>query len=156
MKTIEKEIRIDAPPSTVYRFIDRTANAPDWIPSMTAVWNVQGSGPGKTYEWSYRMAGVKLEGKSEVTEARPPTHYQTRSQGGVVSVWDYDIRADGDGARLRLRVQYEIPVPVLGKLGERLLLRRNEREAQLAMENIKELVEHRAAAAKEQPTASAR
>ncbi len=36
---------------------------------------------------------------------------------------------------------YTIPVPVLGKLAEQLVLKRNQREADLSMQNIKERLE---------------
>jgi len=42
---------------------------------------------------------------------------------------------------LNLVVEYTIPVPVLGKLGERMVLRQNEREADQAMANIKAKME---------------
>jgi hypothetical protein len=38
-------------------------------------------------------------------------------------------------------VEYTIPVPVLGKLGEALILKQNEREADQAMANIKAKLE---------------
>jgi hypothetical protein len=38
-------------------------------------------------------------------------------------------------------LDYTIPVPVLGKLAEQLVLKRNQREADLSMENIKERLE---------------
>jgi len=37
--------------------------------------------------------------------------------------------------------EYTIPIPVLGKLAEALVLRQNEREADLAMANIKDRME---------------
>jgi hypothetical protein len=38
-------------------------------------------------------------------------------------------------------VEYTIPIPVLGKLAERLVLKRNEREASMWLENVKERME---------------
>ena len=42
---------------------------------------------------------------------------------------------------LDLEVEYTIPVPVLGKLAEKLVLKRNEQEADLWMQNIKDRLE---------------
>ncbi len=42
---------------------------------------------------------------------------------------------------MKLDIEYTIPIPVLGKLAEKLVLRRNEREADLAMANIKDKFE---------------
>jgi hypothetical protein len=40
-----------------------------------------------------------------------------------------------------MNVDYTIPVPVLGKLAENLILKRNKREAVMWMENLKERLE---------------
>ncbi len=45
------------------------------------------------------------------------------------------------GTKLDFEVDYTIPVPVLGKLAEKLVFKRNQREAQLSMENVKERME---------------
>jgi len=42
---------------------------------------------------------------------------------------------------MELDIEYTIPIPVLGKIAEKILLKRNEREADLAMSNIKENME---------------
>ena len=42
---------------------------------------------------------------------------------------------------MKLEIEYTIPVPVLGKLAEKIVLKRNEREADLALINIKEKME---------------
>ena len=39
---------------------------------------------------------------------------------------------------MKLEIEYTIPVPVLGKFAEELLLRKKEREADLALDNIKD------------------
>ena len=38
-------------------------------------------------------------------------------------------------------IEYTIPVPVLGKLAEKLVLKRNERETETALENVKDKME---------------
>jgi hypothetical protein len=38
-------------------------------------------------------------------------------------------------------IDYTIPVPVLGKLAENLVFKRNQREAAMSLENIKERLE---------------
>jgi hypothetical protein len=42
---------------------------------------------------------------------------------------------------LSVHIEYTIPVPVLGKIAEGLVLRQNEKEADLAMANIKAKME---------------
>ncbi len=52
-----------------------------------------------------------------------------------------NFKAEAGRTRLHLLVEYTIPVPVLGKVIERLVLRLNEREAASAIANLKEILE---------------
>ena len=45
------------------------------------------------------------------------------------------------GTKLDLQIDYTIPVPVLGKLAEKLVLKRHQRDADTSMENLKERLE---------------
>jgi hypothetical protein len=47
-----------------------------------------------------------------------------------------------DGATLSVEIQYAVPVPVLGRLAERVLLRRNAREFEVGIVTIKDVLEH--------------
>jgi hypothetical protein len=58
-----------------------------------------------------------------------------------VSTWTWTFQPEAGGTRLSLVVEYTIPVPVLGKVGERLALRQTEREADLAMTTLKDRLE---------------
>jgi hypothetical protein len=40
-----------------------------------------------------------------------------------------------------VQIDYTIPVPVLGKLAEKLVLNRNERESEVNIQNIKDTLE---------------
>ncbi len=85
--------------------------------------------------------GISLKGESEVIEYVPNERYVTRSTGGIISTWTWTVKPEGDGTQLNLVVEYTIPVPVLGKVGERLVSRQNQREADLAMDTLKARLE---------------
>jgi len=85
--------------------------------------------------------GPSDHGDSEVTEHIPNQRRVFRSTGGILSTWTWTFKPEADGTLLNLVVEYTIPVPVLGKLGERMVLRQNEREADQAMANIKAKME---------------
>ena len=68
-------------------------------------------------------------------------HFTIDSKGGVNAHWIYTFAPDDGGTKLDIEIEYSIPVPVLGKLAEKLVLKRNEREADMAMENVKEKME---------------
>ncbi|MBW2188076.1 MAG: hypothetical protein JRG93_00605 [Deltaproteobacteria bacterium] len=61
--------------------------------------------------------------------------------GTINSVWTFKFEPHDEGTSLTLEVEYSIPIPVLGKLAERLVLRRDKRTLDFALTNVKELLE---------------
>jgi uncharacterized membrane protein len=128
MAKVHRSITINSPVEKVFAYIDDITTSPEWLPSMMEVSDVAGSGVGQHYRWKYKMAGVPLNGESTVIEH-------------VNAHWIYTFAPDDGGTKLDIEIEYSIPVPVLGKLAEKLVLKRNEREADMAMENVKEKME---------------
>jgi hypothetical protein len=62
-----------------------------------------------------------------------------QDKGGIPSTWTWVFQPQEGGAKASLVVKYT--VPVLGKLAESLVLKQNEREADLAMADIKAKME---------------
>jgi len=141
MKKVERNITINAPVEQVFAYIEDPMNITEWLSSMMEVKDVAGSGVGQHYRWTYKMAGVRLEGETTVTENIPNKRRVAKTKRGVVSIWSYTFEPHEGGTKLNLDIEYTIPVPVLGKLAEKFVLRRNEREADLAMANIKDKME---------------
>ena len=141
MAKVERSIIINAPVEKVFSYISDPNSELESMPSITDIRDITGQGVGQRWGWSYKMAGVSLKGESEVIEYIPNQRLVHKSTGGIVSTWTYTFNPEDGGTRLNVVVEYTIPVPVLGKVGERLALRRTEREADLAMTNIKERLE---------------
>ena len=141
MAKVERTITINAPVEKVFSYISDPNNELETIPSITDIRNIQGEGAGKTYDWTYKMLGIPLRGKSETVEYKPNERYVSKSSGGIVSTWTYSFKAEAGGTQMNLVVEYTIPVPVLGKFADRLVLRQTGREADLAMANIKDRLE---------------
>ncbi len=138
MAKLERTITINAPVEKVFAYITDSTNEREFVPSITDIRNIQGEGVGKTYDWTYKMVGIPLRGKSKVVEYKPNERYVSKSSGGVVSTWTWMFRSEAGGTQMNLVIEYMIPVPVLGIFGERLVLRQTEREADLAMATIKD------------------
>lgn len=141
MAKVERSIIINAPVEKVFSYISDPNSELESMPSITDIRDITGQGVGQRWGWSYKMAGVSLKGESEVMEHIPNQRLVHKSTGGIVSIWTYTFNPEDSGTRLTVVVEYTIPVPVLGKVGERLVLKRTEREADLAMTNIKERLE---------------
>ncbi len=90
------------------------------------------------------MFGLLFKGKAEVTEYVTNKRYVFMTHRGIKSTWTYSFRSEYGGTRMYLEVGYNIPMPVLGKVAEKLVLMQNEREADLAVANIKANLENRA------------
>jgi carbon monoxide dehydrogenase subunit G len=87
------------------------------------------------------MSGLPFKGETEVLEYTPNQRYVTKSKGGISSTWTWTFSPEDGGTRVNVVVEFSIPVPVLGKVGERLALGQVEREADLAAANIKARLE---------------
>jgi len=61
--------------------------------------------------------------------------------GMVGSDFGYFVEPHVEGTTLTLEIKYSIPMPLIGRLAERVLLRRNIREFELALINAKEMLE---------------
>lgn len=141
MAQVKRSIRVDAPVEKVYDYLVDYKNQPDWIPSSVEVWDASEPGVGQTFKWKYKMAGLLIEGESTVTELVHNKRMRFQTKGAVASEWLLLVEAKNGGAEVELNIEYTIPVPVLGKVAEKIVLKRNEREADLAMENIKVTLE---------------
>jgi hypothetical protein len=113
----------------------------EWMVGMTEVMDVTGSGVGQHYLWKYKMAGVPLHGESTISEHVPNERRVAESKGGITSTFTFTFAPHEGGTKLDIDVDYTIPIPVLGKLAEKLVLKRNQREMELNSQNIKERLE---------------
>jgi uncharacterized membrane protein len=141
MARIHKSIEIKAPVKEVYAYIDDPEKDPEWMVGMIEVNNVTGSGVGRHFDWTYKMAGIRLRGESTFKEDVPEKRLVAETKGGVESTWTFKLEQHKDTTVLDLDIDYRIPVPVLGKLAEKILMKRNERETELNLMNIKERLE---------------
>ena len=141
MAKVERNTIINVPVEKVFSYISDPNNELDTLPSITDIRDITGEGVGQKWGWSYKMVGISLKGESEVTEHIPNQRLVHKSKGGIESTWTYIFNPVNGGTRMNLVVEFTIPIPVLGKVGERMVLNRTEREADLAMTNIKERLE---------------
>ncbi len=141
MPKLNNSINISAPVEKVFAYVTDPLATPEWLVGATEVTEVTGSGVGQHYHWKYNMLGIPLRGETTVSEHVPNERRVTNSKGGATSTWTLTFAPHEGGTKLDLELDYTIPVPVLGKLAEQLVLKRNRREADMSMQNIKERLE---------------
>jgi len=141
MASWKNSIVIHAPADRVFAYVDDPMNLVEWLPSMVEIRNVIGTGAGQQQEWTYKMAGLLLRGQATVVEHAPNKSAVHQTIGMISSDFGYTVEPHEEGSVLTLEVEYSVPIPVLGKLAEHIALRRNEREFQIGLENVKEVLE---------------
>jgi uncharacterized protein YndB with AHSA1/START domain len=142
MASMEKDIRIAAPPADVFALIADPARLPAVWPSLVEVRDVTvNETGGSDFSWTYRMAGLKFDGHSTTTEYAPPTRLVSVGKGGIANTFTWTVTADGDGTALAVHVDYAIPGALLGKLAEPLIMRQNAKEMDEILANIKSTLE---------------
>jgi uncharacterized membrane protein len=141
MAKIARKSTVNAPVAKVFSYISNPTNQLEWLPSITNVRDVNGEGTGQTFSWTYKMAGLPLKGKTETVDYSENKRIGLKTTGGVRSTWNWAFSGAGDKTEIELTIEYTVPVPVLGKLAEKLVTRQNGREATLAMANIKSRME---------------
>ena len=144
MAKVERNVLICAPVDVVFSYVTDPMNKLEWLPSLTEIREITGYGVGMQWDWSYKMFGLLFKGKTEVIEYIANERYVFTTGGGVKSTWFYSFQSEYCGTRMCLEVGYDIPMPVLGKVAGKMVLLQNEREADLAMANIKTNLENQA------------
>lgn len=137
----ELSITIDAPPEKVFARIDDFESNIEWVPSLIEIKNVTGKGKGQTHQSVYKMMGVKMELNATITEHVLNERLVLEATGGGSAKMIYALEPLNNGCKLDVTYEYSMPIPLVGKIAERLLKKRNEREFQTCLENLKELVE---------------
>lgn len=141
MASWKNSIVIHAPPDKVFAYVDDPMTLVEWLPGMVEIRNVIGTGAGQQHEWTYKMAGLLLRGQATVVEHVPNRCAVHQTIGTISSDFGYAVEPHEEGTTLTLEVEYSVPIPVLGKLAEHIALRRNAREFDLALQNVKETLE---------------
>lgn len=142
MAKVKKTITINAPVEKVFAFMAEPTNLPSVWPSMVEVRDLQPSpGGGHNFGWVYKMAGMRIEGASETTGYVLNERVVTRSTKGIQSKFVWTYTPEGGATRLAVEVEYTVPVPLLGKIAEAVIVKQNEREAEILLSNLKARME---------------
>lgn len=142
MVKLEKTITINAPIEKVFDYIDDPTNLPDIWPSFVEAKDVQRLPNGGTsFRWVYRMGGMHFEGTSEAIEYIANQRSVFKNKGGIDSTITWKFLSEADGTNVIFAAEYIVPVPVLGKLAEAVIIKKNEKEADLLLTNLKARME---------------
>jgi carbon monoxide dehydrogenase subunit G len=143
MAHVQRNVSIKAPMDKVFNYITDPMSSEEWSPGIEKISGVVGKGVGRREKWVYKMAGMRFNGESVVQEMKFPDHYVLESVAGIISKWVFKLEKYYDGdTKLYLDVEYSIPIPLLGKMAEKVILGQNEKVADRIVNNIKSKMEN--------------
>jgi uncharacterized membrane protein len=142
MAKFAKTVTINAPVEKVFGYSEKPTNLPEIWPSLVEVKDVKPlANGGHSFQYVYKMAGLRLQGTSEDTEYIPNQRVVSKSKGGVQATQIFTYQPEAGGTKLTWEIEYTVPVPLLGKLAEVVIVKMNEREAELVLANLKARME---------------
>lgn len=142
MAKYESSVGIKAPVEKVFEYVKKPESLPEFWPSLIEVNNVKElPDGGYSYDFVYKLAGMRLTGSSEDTEFVPNERLVSVSAGGIESKISWFFRPEDGGTNLSVEAEYTVPVPVLGKFAESIIIRQIEKEAEVILDNLVSLME---------------
>lgn len=142
MAKLESSVTINAPMEKVFEYGSKPENLPEFWPSMIEIKNIKElPNGGYSYDFVYKMAGMRLTGSSEDTEFVPNERIVSISAGGIESTFTWTYEPEGGGTKVTALVEYKIPLPLLGKVAEAFIVKMNENESETILANLKARLE---------------
>lgn len=142
MIEVSESTVIDAPVEVVFAFMDDPRNHVTVTPSLAEARNVEPlDNGGKRLDYTFRMAGVALDGELVETTHEPDERIVFEMRGQLTGEIDLAFEAVDGGTRLTYTGRYEIPGRVLSAVAGPFVRRYNERELRTTLANVETHVE---------------
>ncbi len=137
MAKVDKEVWVEAPIEKIFGYIHEPRNWPEFWPSLMEIKDIQLlPNGGHSARGVYKMLGMRFEGTGECTKIIPHRFLVVETKGGINSTIAWTFRSWENKTRVTLTVEYKVPVPLVGKLAEAIIVKMNEQEADLIMDNL--------------------
>lgn len=144
MAKITRKVSINSSVGKVFDFVTSPDNWTKYVTSLVDVKDV--SSPkveqGTTFRWTYRMLGINLHGKGQVTENVKNKKFGLKMEGSFPIVETYSFASDGSGTELSVEVDYEVPGKIMSVIANKGLMEKiNKKEAENVLNKVKMLCE---------------
>ncbi len=139
MAEIVKEITIKAPPEKIFCFFMKSENRLKIWPSLMEIKNEkQLPNGGYQADWVYKIAGVYFGGTSECIEVVPDKQFSIKFEGAINCLLKCRLTTeDNVFTKVNVTLHYKDYLKLFNRFSEH----RNEREAEIVLANLRELVE---------------
>ncbi len=141
---ISMAIKINAPLKKVFEYVAAPENWSMFVTSLIDIRNVSDNPikRGMTYDWTYRMIGVNLDGEGKVVEYNKHNKFSLHMGGAFPLREVFRFNGDTNSTTLNLEIQYEVPGKVLGVIANKLVIEKlNKKEAAAVIKKVKDLCE---------------
>lgn len=148
MTRIERQIEIDRSPEEVFKVLTDLDQLPHWATTVVENHNTPEKPleTGNKFGQTVRLAGRNITTEWEVTDLQPGRNLAYRATGpqGSTLEMKQTVHPRDGGSRVELEIDYELPGGVFGEAVDSIYLeRRNNREAEQSLANLKDLLESR-------------
>jgi carbon monoxide dehydrogenase subunit G len=143
MAKVTRKFNVKRKPEAVIDYISDVENHPAFIPPLKSVANIAGDPKrkGTSWDWTFVMAGVEINGKAETADYQAGKRYSFKTTG-IDSTFIYSAEAADGGSQVTADVVYEVPQGVLAKIADKAVVERmNERDADQAAQNLKTILD---------------
>jgi uncharacterized membrane protein len=135
---------IDAPPETVFDFVDEWRNATRYLHRLVKWEPVDHDahmGVGTVFRVGIQAGPTRLDGKLEVTDYERPSRISIRSVDGPRVIGGWTFTPDEAGTRVMLRASFDLPGGIAGRLVGTFISRNGQRDLDESLRDLKRLVE---------------
>ena len=148
MAKIDKSIEVGVPPDQVFEVLTDLRLLPVWstITVETHGTPRQPIEEGDSFTQTLRVLGKNLHSTWQVTELDRPRRvaYTSEAPGGGILRMAQTLKESSGGTRVEVELDYELPGGLIGELFDSAYAeRRNEREVEHSLDNLRELLEAR-------------
>ncbi len=147
MAKINRSIEIRATPEAAFESLVNWSALDQW---STVTHSHDGpdrcSGVGEEFDQQLRIAGLPLQTHWRVVDLDSPRSlaYEVTAMGGGRMALRQKVVPSGDGSHVEFDIDYDLPGGFLGEALDRVYVeRRNEREVEHSLQNLKDLLEGR-------------
>ena len=142
MIEVTESVVVDAPLERVWEYMDDPHNQPEISPSITDVRDVEQDESGKSLAYTYRMAGVSVDGSMETSVYEPGERVVFDLEGPLSGTITWEFEAVDEGrTRVTYAAAYDLPSSVLESVVRRFAERYNERELRTTLANLQTRLE---------------
>lgn len=144
MPPVTKEVYINAPVEAIFDYVKIPKNLLQIWPNLVELNNEKLiDNGGYRFHWKYKMFDITFKGTGECTNIVPNLWLISKTQGDIESAHTWTFRFKDNRTRVTLTVDYHLPSQLLNRLAKVTLINKNEKEAELILDNLRMKFESR-------------